>query len=156
MPVYQLYREQKLPAMMETVWNFISDPRNLKQITPSYMGFDIVSEDLPAKIYPGMIITYTVRPVFRVSMHWVTEITHVAEGQYFVDEQRVGPYRMWHHQHRIRPAEEGVWMTDLVTYRPPLGMLGALANRWVIARRLEEIFRYRQGKLAEIFGGTNK
>ena len=141
---------------MEAVWDFISDPRNLKQITPEYMGFDIVSEDLPWTIYPGMIITYTVRPVLRVNMKWVTEITHVAEGQYFVDEQRVGPYRMWQHQHRIRPANDGVWMTDLVTYRPPLGFLGALANHLVIRKRLEEIFGYRQCKLHEIFGDTDK
>jgi ligand-binding SRPBCC domain-containing protein len=156
MPVYQLYREQKLPAGMEAAWDFISDPRNLKQITPEYMGFDIVSADLPGKIYPGMIITYTVRPVFGIKWDWVTEITHVADGQYFVDEQRVGPYRMWHHQHRIKPAEDGVWMTDLVTYRPPLGRLGALANELVIAKRLEAIFSYRKRKLVEIFGDSDK
>jgi ligand-binding SRPBCC domain-containing protein len=156
MPVYQIYREQKLPADMKTVWDFISDPRNLKQITPEYMGFDIVTEKLPGKIYPGMILTYTVRPVFRVSMNWVTEITHVADEQYFVDEQRVGPYRLWHHQHSIRPATDGVWMTDLVTYRPPLGFLGALANRLVIRKRLKEIFSYRQSKLIEIFGAKDR
>jgi ligand-binding SRPBCC domain-containing protein len=156
MPVYQLYREQKLPAGMEAVWDFISDPRNLKTITPDYMGFDILSEKLPERIYPGMIITYTVRPVFRVKMNWVTEITHLAEGEYFVDEQRVGPYRMWHHHHRIQPDKEGVLMTDLVTYRPPLGFLGSLANRLIISKRLEEIFRYRQRKLIQIFGDTDR
>jgi ligand-binding SRPBCC domain-containing protein len=156
MPVYQLYREQKLPGDMQAVWDFISDPRNLKLITPEYMGFDILSEQLPERIYPGMIITYTVRPVFRVKMKWVTEITHVVEGQYFVDEQRAGPYRLWHHQHKIQPAKDGVLMTDLVIYGPPLGFLGALANRFMIRRRLEEIFDYRQQKLIEIFGDTDQ
>jgi ligand-binding SRPBCC domain-containing protein len=156
MPVYQLYREQKLPGDMQALWDFISDPRNLKLITPEYMGFDILSEQLPERIYPGMIITYTVRPLFRVKMKWVTEISHVVEGQYFVDEQRTGPYRMWHHQHRIQPVKNGVLMKDLVTYGPPFGFLGALVNHLVIKRRLEEIFDYRQQKLIEIFGDTEQ
>jgi ligand-binding SRPBCC domain-containing protein len=156
MQIYRLYREQKLPGEMQAVWDFISDPRNLKLITPEYMGFDILSDQLPERIYPGMIITYTVRPVFRVKMKWVTEITHLVEGQYFVDEQRAGPYRMWHHQHKIQPVENGVLMTDLVIYGPPLGFFGALANRFMIRRRLEEIFDYRQRKLVEIFGDTEQ
>ena len=152
MAVYQFHREQYVPADMEAVWEFISSPRNLKKITPDYMGFDITSDKLPDRIYPGMIITYTVSPVLGLKMNWVTEITHVIEGQYFVDEQRAGPYSMWHHQHRIQAVPEGVLMTDLVTYRPPLGFLGALANRLLISNKLEEIFEYRRNTLIQIFG----
>jgi ligand-binding SRPBCC domain-containing protein len=152
MAVYQLHKEQIIPADLETVWDFISSPQNLKRITPDYMGFDIISEQGAERIYPGMIISYTVAPLLGIKMNWVTEITHVLEGQYFVDEQRAGPYRMWHHQHRIQALKEGVLMTDLVTYRPPIGFLGALANRLVISKKLEEIFEYRKNTLIHLFG----
>jgi ligand-binding SRPBCC domain-containing protein len=156
MAVYQLYREQKIPADIDAVWNFISSPRNLKQIMPDYMGFDITSEQLPEKMHEGMIITYKVTPLLELRMNWVTEITHVVDRQYFVDEQRVGPYKMWHHQHRIQGVNDGVLMTDLVTYRPPLGLLGALVNRLVITKKLEEIFEYRRKSLIAIFGDPEK
>ena len=152
MAIYQFYREQKIPAEVEAVWDFISSPGNLKHITPPYMGFDITSENLPEKVYPGMIIMYKVTPVFRIKMKWVTEITHVVDKQYFVDEQRVGPYKIWHHQHRIHPVEDGVLMTDLVTYKPPLGFIGGLANRVLIKKKLDEIFEFRRKKLIQIFG----
>ncbi len=141
---------------MATVWDFISSPANLKLITPDYMGFDITSEQLPERIYPGMIITYKVSPLFGFKMNWVTEITHVSEGQYFVDEQRAGPYRIWHHQHRIQAVKEGVLMTDLVTYSPPMGFMGALANRLLISKKLEEIFDYRKETLIQIFGDPDR
>ena len=153
MAIYQFYREQKIPAEVEAVWDFISSPGNLKHITPSYMGFDITSENLPEKVYPGMIIMYKVTPVFGIKMKWVTEITHVVDKQYFVDEQRVGPYKIWHHQHRIHPVEDGVLMTDLVTYKPPLGFIGGLANGVLIKKKLDEIFEFRRKKLIQIFGG---
>jgi ligand-binding SRPBCC domain-containing protein len=156
MAVYQLHKEQIIQADLETVWEFISSPQNLKRITPDYMGFDIISEQLADRIYPGMIISYTVTPLFGIKMNWVTEITHVTEGQYFVDEQRAGPYRMWHHQHSIQEVEEGVMMKDLVTYRPPMGVFGALANRLLISKKLEEIFEYRRKKLIQIFGDPNQ
>jgi len=152
MAIYQFNREQKIPAEVEAVWDFISSPGNLKHITPPYMGFDITSENLPEKVYPGMIIMYKVTPVFGIKMKWVTEITHVVDKQYFVDEQRVGPYKIWHHQHRIHPVEDGVLMTDLVTYKPPLGFIGGLANRVLIKKKLDEIFEFRRKKLIQIFG----
>lgn len=152
MAIYQLYREQKIPADVEAVWDFISSPGNLKHITPAYMGFEITSEGLPEQVYEGMIIMYSVSPVFGIHMRWVTEITHVVDKQYFVDEQRVGPYKIWHHQHRIHPVDDGVLMTDLVTYKPPLGFLGALANHLLINKKLDEIFEFRRKKLIQIFG----
>jgi ligand-binding SRPBCC domain-containing protein len=154
MAIYQIYREQIIPAEVEAVWEFISSPGNLKHITPVYMGFEITSEKLPEKMHPGMIIMYSVTPVFGIKMKWVTEITHVVDKEYFVDEQRVGPYKIWHHQHRIHPVDDGVLMTDLVTYKPPLGFIGALANQLLIDKKLNEIFEFRRKRLIQIFGDS--
>lgn len=137
---------------MEEVWDFISSPKNLKQITPPYMGFDITSSNLPDKMYPGMIICYKVSPLLGLKLDWVTEITHVVDGQYFVDEQRIGPYALWHHQHHIKPIEGGVLMHDIVNYQPPFGIIGDLMNAFVIRARLDEIFDYRREALEHRFG----
>ena len=152
MPVYTLRQTQKVPSTMEKVWDFISDPGNLKNITPGYMGFDITTKNLPDKMYPGMIIGYQVKPLLGIKTTWITEITHIRELSYFVDEQRVGPYKMWHHQHFIEPVEGGVLMTDIVDYRPPLGFLGAIANTLMIKKQLNTIFSFRTKKLEEYFG----
>jgi len=152
MGFYQLHKTQKVPATINEVWNFISAPANLKKITPEYMGFDITSEMLSEKMYPGMIITYRVSPVLGIKMNWVTEITHVKEKEYFVDEQRSGPYSIWHHEHKIEPVEGGVLMTDIVSYKPPFGILGSVANAIFIKKQLEEIFEFRRKVLIEIFG----
>ena len=103
-------------------------------------------------IYPGMIISYKVKPLFRIPVDWVTEITHVREEEYFVDEQRIGPYRFWHHQHKITPVREGVLMNDIVTYQPPFGVMGALANALIIRKQLKLIFDYRREAIRRIFG----
>ncbi|WP_215225294.1 SRPBCC family protein [Echinicola shivajiensis] len=150
---YQLFTEQKIPASLEEVWDFISSPANLKVITPDHMGFDITSKNLPEKMYPGMIISYKVSPLLGIKMTWVTEITQVKEKEFFVDEQRIGPYVMWHHQHRLTLLQEGgVLMSDIVTYQPPLGPLGALANAVFIKRQLKQIFDYRFKAVEEKFG----
>ncbi len=137
---------------MEEVWEFISSPHNLKKITPEYMGFEITTPGLPEKMYPGMMIAYKVRPLLNINMLWVTEITHVKEGRYFVDEQRVGPYALWHHEHFIEPDGEGVLMSDIVTYRPPLGFLGRIAQSLLIRRQLRNIFEFRKKAMEEKFG----
>ena len=116
-----------MPSIDE-VWDFISSPVNLKEITPDYMGFDIVTEDIPKRMYEGMIIGYKVSPIAGIKTKWLTEITHVVDKKYFVDEQRIGPYKMWHHQHFIEPLPEGgVLMTDIVTYQPPFGFFGGFS-----------------------------
>lgn len=143
MAFYQFKQEQFIPATIEEVWDFISTPANLKEITPDYMGFDITSGDLPDKMYEGMIISYKVAPVFGIKTTWVTEITHIRDKEYFVDEQRVGPYALWHHQHFIAPKGDGVLMKDIVSYAPPFGVLGAIANALMIRNKLKEIFDYR-------------
>jgi len=152
MGFYQLHKTQKVPATIEQVWDFISSPANLKKITPEYMGFNITSKMLSEKMYPGMIISYTVSPVFGIKMTWVTEITQVKEKEYFVDEQRVGPYFMWHHEHKIEQIEGGVLMTDIVSYKPPFGFLGSIANSLLIKKQLQEIFDFRTVAMEKMFG----
>jgi ligand-binding SRPBCC domain-containing protein len=147
-----LHQTLTIPSTIDKVWDFISSPGNLKKITPEYMGFDVATKNLPEKMYPGMIISYKVSPFLGIKMTWVTEITQVSELKYFVDEQRVGPYKMWHHQHFIEPVEGGVLMTDIVDYQPPLGFLGAIANQLVIKSQLNEIFSYRTRQLEAYFG----
>jgi ligand-binding SRPBCC domain-containing protein len=153
MAFYQFYKTQIINGSIGEVWDFISSPKNLKEITPDYMGFEIISKNLSEKMYPGMIISYMVKPVLGIKTLWVTEITHVEELRYFVDEQRIGPYSMWHHQHFIEPADQGVLMTDIVSYSPPFGFLGALANTIFIGNQLDNIFNYRENKLEKLFPG---
>ncbi|ARV11248.1 hypothetical protein BTO09_02350 [Gilvibacter sp. SZ-19] len=152
MGFYQFKRSQKIPATIDEVWDFISSPANLKEITPDYMGFDITSEDLPEKMYPGMIISYIVKPLLGIPTTWVTEITKVTDKAYFIDEQRVGPYKLWHHQHFIEPIEGGVMMRDIVSYQPPFGILGSIMNSLVIRKKLKEIFDYRVQAVNKRFG----
>lgn len=152
MAFYQLIKTQKLPADISEVWNFISSPANLKEITPGNMGFIVTGITGEEKMYPGMIITYKVSPLLGIKLNWMTEITHVKDFEYFVDEQRIGPYSMWHHQHKIEAIEGGVLMTDIVTYQPPFGILGAFANPILIRKKLEQIFDYRTVALEKRFG----
>ncbi len=152
MGFYQLQKKQIIPSSIDIVWDFISTPQNLKLITPPGMGFDIKSENLPNKIYAGMIIEYTVRPLLGIPTTWVTEISQLVERKYFIDEQHVGPYKLWHHQHIIEQHSNGVLMTDIVSYKPPLGFIGSLANGIVISRKLEDIFEYRRVALEKLFG----
>ena len=151
MAFYQLVKEQFVPTSIDEVWDFISSPGNLKEITPDHMGFDITSDSLPEKIYAGMIISYKVRPLLGIPMTWVTEITHVVDKKYFIDEQRIGPYALWHHQHIIEPSGQGVLMTDIISYKPPLGFLGSIANALFIRKQLEGIFAYRKEALRKHF-----
>jgi len=142
---------QVIPAPVETVWDFFSNPRNLKIITPPYMGFEILTP-VPEIMEPGLIIEYIVRPLMGIPMHWVTEITHVAPLRFFVDEQRFGPYRFWHHRHEFESVPDGVRMVDLVHYVLPLTVLENTVHRWLVRPRIEEIFTYRRAKIIELFG----
>lgn len=151
MAFYQFQKEQFMKASIEEIWEFISSPQNLKKITPQNMGFDIRTPNLPDKIYEGMIINYTVRPLLGIPTNWVTEITHIRDKSYFVDEQRVGPYKLWHHQHIIIPAKNGVLMKDIVSYQPPFAFLGRIANALVIKNKLNEIFDFRTKALEKLF-----
>lgn len=151
MKLYSLHTVQKLPISSEEAWKFFSDPKNLKVITPEYMGFDIISGgDRP--MFAGQIIQYIVKPVAGLKTKWVTEITHVNEPFHFVDEQRFGPYKLWHHKHFFREIEGGVEMEDIVDYKLPFGIIGRLVHKPVVRQKLEEIFAFRKKKLLEIFG----
>lgn len=152
MGVYQFRQEQKIKASIDEIWEYISSPENLQEITPEYMGFKITSARLPEKVYPGLMISYKVSPVFGIKMDWLTEITHVKNKKYFVDEQRKGPYKLWHHEHFVEPTDGGVIMRDIVTYVPPFGWLGNLANFLLIRKKLNEIFEYRTLALEQKFG----
>lgn len=152
MAFYQLVRTQKLPVCINEIWDFISSPVNLKEITPKHMGFEVTSNTGRNKMYPGMIITYKITPFFKIKLNWMTEITQVKELEYFVDEQRIGPYSLWHHQHKIEAIEGGILMTDIVTYQPPLGFLGMIANTLLIKSQLQEIFDFRTVALEKRFG----
>jgi ligand-binding SRPBCC domain-containing protein len=141
---------QRLPVSIVEAWAFFCDPRNLVQITPPWMRLEVLSP-LPPRAYAGLLITYRVRPVAGVPVIWVTEITHMHEPHLFVDEQRVGPYRFWHHQHLFREVPGGVEAEDIVHYALPLGRLGDPVDRLIVAPRLQEIFAYRRRVLAEHF-----
>ena len=151
MKIYRNHTFQNLPITCDKAWDFLSDPNNLKTITPDYMGFEILG-GAEKKMYAGQIIQYIVTPVMGIPTKWVTEITHVKEGEYFVDEQRFGPYALWHHKHFIRPIENGVEMEDIIDYKIPFGTLGRLAHPIIVKPKLNEIFDYRKKKIIELFG----
>lgn len=151
MKIYRLKTIQNLPISQKEAWDFLSDPRNLKTITPDYMGFEIIG-GVASKMYPGQILQYIVTPLLNIPLKWVTEITHIKEGEYFVDEQRFGPYSLWHHKHFIKPIKNGVEMIDIVDYKVPFGLLGQLVQPFLVGPKLEEIFEYRKNALDRIFG----
>jgi ligand-binding SRPBCC domain-containing protein len=149
--VYRLSSKQKLPISVEQAWNFLSNPKNLKTITPNYMSFDIISGD-DKQMFAGQIIQYIVTPVFGIKTNWVTEITQVVDKKYFVDEQRFGPYALWHHKHFIKEIEGGVEMEDIIDYKVPFGFIGRMVHPILVKPKLIEIFNYRTQKLIELFG----
>lgn len=145
MGVHVFKRDQLLKNVsIEDAWDFFSKPQNLKKITPEYMGFDIVSNSRVDEMYAGQIIRYIVKPLAGIPMQWTTEITQVKEPNFFIDEQRQGPYKLWHHQHLFIEVENGVLMEDIVHYRPPMGFLGDIANSLFIRKKLKEIFDFRK------------
>lgn len=150
MKVYTLKTKQILPISLEEAWEFFSSPLNLSKITPAYMNFVIKSE-LAEKMYPGMLISYKVSPVAGIPITWVTEISHVEENKFFVDEQRYGPYSMWHHEHHFKELDNGIEMTDIVSYVPPFGILGRIANSMFISKQVRGIFDYRSQVLEKYF-----
>ena len=150
MSLTQLFYEQKINTDLDNLWKFISSPKNLSKITPSYMDFKILSK-VPNEMYEGLIISYTVKPILGVKMNWVTEITHIKDKKYFVDEQRNGPYKMWHHEHILIETDNGIIMKDIISYIPPFGVLGQILNVFFIKRQVEGIFKYRTEVLNKIF-----
>jgi len=151
MKTYQITSKQFLPISLKEGWDFLSKPENLGKITPPEMQFNIKTQSGEGKMFAGQIITYKIKVPPGVSMNWMTEITHVSEPNYFVDEQRVGPYALWHHQHHIKKVEGGVEMTDEVNYALPMGILGRFAHLLFVKRQLNGIFKYRHQVLEQMF-----
>lgn len=151
MKIYQIKTKQKLPISVKEAWDFLSSPNNLAEITPKYMNFKILS-GANRSIFAGQIIQYKVKPVLGITLKWVTEITHVKQNEYFVDEQRFGPYSLWHHKHFIKEIDGGIEMEDIVDYKIPFGFLGQIAHSLFIKKKLRQIFNYREKKLVKLFG----
>ena len=146
-----LVKEQFLPVSIEEAWDFFSSPKNLNEITPPELDFTITSS-LPAKVYPGLIITYRLKPMLNIPVEWVTEITQVREPEYFVDNQVKGPYRTWHHEHHFRKVDGGVMMTDILHYDIGLSFLGWIAGKIFVHKKVRQIFDHREQVLAQLFG----
>ena len=153
MKFYSIKSVQHLPISLEEAWDFFSSPNNLAKITPADMGFVISSDKKDGeKMYPGQIITYIIKPLLGIPIKWMTEITHVKEGNYFIDEQRFGPYKLWHHKHSFKKTSTGVEMHDEVNYVLPFGFLGTVAHMLFIRKRIEYIFEYRTKFVDDFFG----
>lgn len=151
MKIFTLHKKQKLAISLEEAWKYFSDPKNLKIITPDYMGFHILSGD-EKPMFSGQIIQYIVRPFANIPTKWITEITHVEKEVYFVDEQRFGPYSLWHHLHTFKEINGGVEMEDVIHYKLPAGIIGTWLHPFLVKPKLDKIFEYRTEKLKELFG----
>ena len=152
MKIYTLHREQYLPIPVEKAWNFFSSAKNLEKITPPDMGFVILGELKEGPVYSGMLINYTVSPLFHIPLKWTTEIMGVNAPHVFTDRQLKGPYALWEHTHTFQAVPGGVKMTDEVKYALPLGVLGTIAHSIVVKKKLEDIFNFRQVALKKLFG----
>ncbi len=152
MAAHSIKTVQKIPVSLDEAWAFFSNPANLQAITPEGMGFTIISKHHGDVMYAGQLIEYKVRPLAGIPLYWMTEITQVKDRAYFIDEQRFGPYSLWHHQHHFREIPGGVEMTDIVHYKNPLGILGRIANALFVKQKLKTIFDFRYKKVEELFG----
>lgn len=150
--IYSIKTVQKIPISLDQAWEFFSCHDNLKEITPANLGFTVISKQQGRVIYPGQIIEYTIRPFLGIPLYWMTEITHVEDKKYFVDEQRSGPYSLWHHQHHFNEIEGGVEMTDLVHYKIPFWILGDMAQVIMVKAQLKRVFDFRFTVVEERFG----
>ncbi|MBP4138817.1 MULTISPECIES: SRPBCC family protein [Flavobacterium] len=150
MKIYKIETVQHLNTTIEECWNFFSSPRNLETITPDTMGFEIQDYD-NKQMYPGQVITYTLKPLLGIKISWMTIITTSKTNEYFVDEQRFGPYALWHHKHFFEATDTGVKMTDVVHYALPLGFLGRIMNTLMVREKIKTIFAYRYNKIEELF-----
>ncbi|RYD78951.1 MAG: hypothetical protein EOP84_13650 [Verrucomicrobiaceae bacterium] len=151
MSIHVFQRSQVIHATLEECWGFFSNPRNLERITPPSLDFVVLTE-LPPEVHPGLMIQYRVRPLFGIPMSWLTEITHVRAPHYFVDEQRVGPYRIWHHEHSFNSLGGGrVEVHDCVHYMLPFTPFSEVFHPWLVRPQLEKIFSFREQAVAERF-----
>ena len=137
MKIFTIKTKQTIPISIEEAWNFFSNPSNLPKITPSWLNLKVTSE-LPNKMYEGMIITYKVYPFAGIPSNWVTEITQMKEKIFFIDEQRFGPYKFWHHQHHFKETSSGVEMTDIVNYALPFDPFSRPLNSILVGKKVRK------------------
>jgi len=140
--MHSLKQEQFLPVTLDEAWHFFATPKNLNEVTPKDMVFEITSE-LPDTMYEGLLIHYRLKPMGNISINWCTEITHIKEKDYFVDEQRVGPYKIWHHEHHFKSVTGGVLMTDILHYDIGKFVFGWLAGILFVHKKVANIFKFR-------------
>ena len=136
MKVYNLERKTTLPISIDKAWSFFSDPRNLAKITPETMNFEILTQNLPKSIYSGLLVQYTVTPLLGLKMKWLTEIKHVKEPFYFIDEQKSGPYSLWYHEHSFSESGNHTIMTDKVSYALPFSILGNISHSIFVRKKI--------------------
>ena len=146
----KLKQEQFLPITLDEAWKFFATPKNLNEVTPDDMVFEIISE-LPDTMYAGLLINYRLKPMFNIPINWCTEITHIQEKEYFVDEQRKGPYRIWHHEHQFKVVAGGVVMTDILHYDVGKWIFGRIAAKLFVDEKVKSIFEYRNRTLETYF-----
>ncbi len=150
--MYKYSSEQFVPIPLDKAWDFFSNPDNLAKLTPTDIGFEPVTKSQDKTMYPGFFITYKVAPLLGIKITWATEITQVKEHDYFVDEQRMGPYKIWHHEHHFSEVEGGTLITDIIHYALPGGFLGKWAHPFLVKPKLAEIFAFREKRVKELFG----
>ena len=155
MKIYRFHRKQNIPISLDKAREFLSNPRNLKELTPNYMSFDILS-GAEKPMFAGQVIQYKVTPLLGIPTKWVSEITQYEYKKYFVDIQLYGPYSLWHHKHFLKEIDGGVEFEDIIDYKVPLGILGQMVHPFLVKPKLVEIFAYRQNKLVELFGEYKK
>lgn len=153
--MHTLTRKQFLPISLDEAWAFFATPKNLNEVTPKELDFQILG-DIPDKMYEGLIIQYYVKPMLNIPVHWVTEITHIKEGRYFVDEQRKGPYKTWHHEHHFEEVHGGVMMTDILHYDIGKFIFGWIAGKLFVHQKVREIFDYRYKALETYFSRSRQ
>ena len=151
MKIYTFRQFQEIPITLEKAWEFFSNPENLNSITPPGLDFRITS-GTPAPMHEGQIITYKIRIAPMIWQTWVTEIKAVTFQSQFIDEQRGGPYKFWHHCHRFESTESGTLITDEVNYALPFYLLGDIAHGLFVKKKLNKIFEYRKEILSKKFG----
>jgi ligand-binding SRPBCC domain-containing protein len=149
MKLHQIHRKQMIPISIFEAWEFFSNPENLSTITPSWLNLTLIS-DIPRGMHSGMIISYRITPIVRVPTIWISEITHVNRPTYFVDEQRLGPFRFWHHQHVFKEVGRNVEIQDIVHYAMPLGPIGEMMYSISVRKKVDSIFDFRQKALERI------
>lgn len=148
--ITRLVQEQFLPVTIEQAWDFFSNPKNLDEITPAAMSFHIIS-DLPDKVYEGLIIKYKIKPMLNIPVTWITRISMVNAPFCFMDEQLKGPYKVWKHEHHFKSVDGGVLMTDILNYDIGKGIIGSIAGKLFVHKKVKEIFEFRRKKLEELF-----